>query len=260
MATRESSTKAKYNMFWAETRDVGNYGTTAANDRGISPYKRGTMNPGAWRAYLRSAQWGISECTRAKPPPAWCQMHHTGPGSKPPPECVRVLNPATCQVLSRQYVTWHPMPNTPEIPVAWGSASTMEGVEESDMITALDVDIRSRTSQQVNKREQGGAGEAAGSANDGAAGGTGGIAGTWRVSRPQPFCVGHVPVGRTRRLTTGQSSALALVKDKNRVKELPAATTLDRMCDIVATATQRMPEGQASHLPPEPGTVSQGQE
>lgn len=40
MATRESSTEAKYNKFWAEARNIGNYCTTAANDRGISPYEK----------------------------------------------------------------------------------------------------------------------------------------------------------------------------------------------------------------------------
>lgn len=36
-------------------------------------------------------------------------------GSEPPKGCVKVLNLATHQVLSRQDVTWHPMPNAPEV-------------------------------------------------------------------------------------------------------------------------------------------------
>lgn len=69
---------------------------------------------------------------------------------------MRVLNLATCQGLSRQYVTWHPMPNAPEISMAWESASTTEGVEESDAMTALDVDV---SAEQLNNSTSGSKGE-----------------------------------------------------------------------------------------------------
>lgn len=185
-------------------------------------------------------------------------------GSEPPKGCVKVLNLATHQVWSRQDVTWNSMPNAPEASMPWASANTTERADKSN----VDAQVKYVNDSRNGRKEELGEQPDRPTAEKKVV-----PAASWVLceSADRKLSLftgaGDVTVGRTICATragtlgsiTRQSSTLTMVMDGGGVNGPPAAIALYRMCGMLAMGTLRMPEGQASRLPPKPGTIRQAQ-